>query len=377
MSMPAAQARRPPKLMLDRKYGPAPNPGGKYRNATHFKKMYRAYQWTQGHDVCVALDRPEQVRLVCAANANCPFSITAEFTTFTEAPLTGQTGFKLSTQVFRPDHDHAAPFLPLDEATENARIAPLAHDDPSIDNPPLVPAQGFATSSSGGGSGVGGAPGGFATSSVASGLVHAAPPQQQQHRASFPGAGANRMSPSVGPAATPTPSGASTYMQHTPLSAASAVGGSGAPPGPAYPPAPALAPASALTPQQQSQLALPLGKFLYEISPQFAAHFNSFEANSIPLSTPPQDLVDLDTGRPDDRTLFDLFKDVRGLSPLLVAVAADGVRKAKLRQLQSGNQDVVDPRIAIGLEKTKAERWVQGKIAQGLVMMQQTPQARL
>ncbi|GAA5819941.1 hypothetical protein JCM3770_006089 [Rhodotorula araucariae] len=367
--MAAPHTRKPPKLSLDRKYGPAPNPAGKYRNSTQFKKMYRAYQWTQGHDVSVALDRPEQVRLVCATHANCPFSITAQFTTFAEPPLTGQTGFKISTQVFRPDHDHPAPYLPLDEQAENARLAPLEHDDPSINNPPLVPAEGFAASSSGAASASG------QTHSFASSSTATASHSQQRARASFPGTGAVLTSPSVAPAATPTPTSASTYVQHTPQSPASAAGS--APPGVSGLARASLAPVQQqLTALQAAQVALPLGRFLYDISPQFAAHFGAFEANNIPLDTAPQDLVDLDSGLPDDRTLFDLFKDVRGLSPFLVALAADGVRKAKLRQIESSSKDVVDPRIAIGLDKTRTERWVLQKIADGHVLLAQQAQAQ-
>ncbi|TNY22020.1 hypothetical protein DMC30DRAFT_393375 [Rhodotorula diobovata] len=190
-----------------------------------------------------------------------------------------------------------------------------------------------------------------------------------------------RASPAAAPAAaavgTPTPtvaSAASTYVQHTPPVAALAgptTGGGGlaAPPAPAAAAA-AAAPAPALTPQQQQQVATPLGRYLCDISPAFIPHLSAFNANGIPLSTQPSDLLDLDSGAADDHEIFNTFRDVRALSPFLVALAADGTRKAKRRQLEGATADV-DPRIAVGLQKLNAERWVRLKIAEGLQVQAQ------
>ena len=151
-------------------------------------------------------------------------------------------------------------------------------------------------------------------------------------------------------------------------------------------PAPARAHSTApatttLTPLQQQQLTTPLGQYLSQISPALIPYLSDFAANDIPLSTNGQKFVDLDTGRDDDRTVFDTVKDVRTLPVFLVALVADGTRKAKLRQLAQGGaqgaQGTVDPRISVGLKKAAAEKWVRQKIDEGrLVMAQRDGQAQ-
>ncbi|BGP03650.1 hypothetical protein RTBOTA2_006417 [Rhodotorula toruloides] len=418
MSAPPAQPKpiKPPKLKLDTKYGPHPNLEGKYRTAQDFKQMYRAYQWTQGYDAMVAIDTPQQCRLICNDGGGCPFNILAQYTTFTEPPLTGQSGFFVSPTGFQPKHNHPAPYIPMNVAAENERRKTLMHGEHSLEHPPLQRALGFSGSvtSTGSARDAAAAPGGFADgASVASTPSFA--PQQLPFRQS--------QAPQAQTQAQPMPSPGAAYQQQQGVglvngmhqgSPPNSVGqyGSPAPPyqQPSQPP-----PASQIYGTAQSQYApfsqtpmpygmqqshpptmngyssaspappsqaftshpsvgrKPLEAFLLSISPQFEPYLGLFERNNIPLDTLPQDLLDLDSGKDEDRTLFDVFKDVKQMPLFYVALAADGVRKAKKRQLMSGSREV-DPRIAVGLEKANAERWVRAKIEEGHRRLQEQQQ---
>ncbi|BGP66099.1 hypothetical protein NBRC10512v2_007494 [Rhodotorula toruloides] len=426
MSAPPAQPRpiKPPKLKLDKKYGPQPSLEGKYRTSQDFKQMYRAYQWTQGHDAMVAIDTPQQCRLICSHGGGCPFNVLAQYTTttFTEAPpaLTGperllRLAHGLPTG-FQPTHNHPAPYIPMNVAAENERRKTLMHGDPSLENPPLQRALGFSGSVTSAGSthDAAAVQGGFADgASVAS--TPSATPQQLPFRQSQPpqsqtqaqpmpissavfpqqqqGAGlVNGMhhgSPaSVGQYGSPAP----PYQQHSQPPPASQIYGTPQsqyvsfsqtpmPYGMQQSHAPAMNGYSSASPAPPSHAFTghpsvgrkPLEAFLLSISPQFEPYLSLFEKNNIPLDTNPQDLLDLDSGRDDDRTLFDVFKDVKQMPLFYVALAADGVRKAKKRQLMSGSREL-DPRIAVGLEKANAERWVRAKIEEGHRRLQEEQQ---
>ncbi|GAA6005761.1 uncharacterized protein JCM10292_004624 [Rhodotorula paludigena] len=366
MSVPprASKPAKVPKVQLDKTYGPQPSLTGKYRTL-----------WTIGFDLQAAFESSTQRRLVCKTNATCSFNVTAEFTTFTEPPLTGQQGYAISPAGFCPNHNHAPPFLPLDVDAENARLALLSHGDPSVDNPPLVPAHGFAGSggSSVAGGGPGGAPGG---GGAAPGFAESVTSGVPQGRTSFSGQAGTPLQQhqqqySPAPPQTPaflqsTPQPPPTDASYSPMmqqqqpppqqmAPFGGGGGGGAP----------LLPDGTIDYDRCQQ---PLKHFLLEIHPSFASHLSAFAANSIPLETPPQDLLDLDAGTDDDRTLFGLFKDVKGLPLFLVALAADGVRKAKLRQARDPLRRI-DPKIAVGLEKAKTEAWVRRKIAEGMPLV--------
>lgn len=57
---------------------------------------------------------------------------------------------------------------------------------------------------------------------------------------------------------------------------------------------------------------------------------------------------------------------MRGLPPCLVAIATDGIRKAKRRQVDSGSTAVIQPKIVMGLEKVLVDRYVRRKIDEGM-----------
>ncbi|GAA5845296.1 hypothetical protein JCM9279_004833 [Rhodotorula babjevae] len=404
-----------PKLRFDTVTGPRPNPNAKFRSASDFTKMYTAYQWTSGFDVKSAADGASSYRLTCATHPNCTFSIGAVFTTFgidDGAAVAGKSGFRISPTNFRPSHDHSAPYLPLDVKAENSRLALLDPNDPAIDHPPLVP--------------VGG---GFAGASDASDDGDVKPRSHPRPRPVVPAHGfatSSVATPTPAPAPAPAPapkapsstagSATSAFLpgglappMSPPEPAAFTFGGGGGGGGggrgavqPAFQyyqpqqqqqaparalstaPAPGASPA-ALTPLQQQQLATPLGQYLSQISPAFVAYLGDFAANDIPLSTTGQELVDLDSGHDDDRTVYDTIKDVRTLPPFLVTLVADGTRKAKLRQLAAaagggGGGGGVDPRISVGLKKAAAEKWVRQKMDEGRAVMAQRDgmaQARL
>ncbi|GAA5912996.1 hypothetical protein JCM8208_002425 [Rhodotorula glutinis] len=397
-------AVKPPKrakLRFDTTTGPQPNLAAKFRSALDFTKMYKAHQWTEGFDVNAAAVGPKSYRLTCATNPNCLFSITAEYTTFgvADGPVAGQSGFRISPTNFRPSHDHLAPYLALDVDQENARLALLDRNDPAVDHPPLVPVGshgGFAGASDQSDDGVdvkprvsaAPKPEGFAQASTATATPTPAPAPAHAHKATAPSSAVSAFGP--GGCATPqsphdsasafAPGAAQQYRQPQQQQHY-------APPPPPQQPqptsratstAPAPSAAVALTPLQQQQLRTPLGQYLSDISPLLIPYLSDFAANDIPLSTTGQDLVDLDSGRDDDRTVFDTVKDVRTLPALLVALVADGTRKAKLRQLAAGGGagaqgggGGVDPRISVGLKKAAAEKWVRKKIDEGRVVRAQ------
>ncbi|BGP27797.1 hypothetical protein Rt10032_c13g5140 [Rhodotorula toruloides] len=393
-------------------YGPQPDLEGKYRSSKDFKDMYRAYQWTQGFDAMVAMDTPQQCRLICNSGGGCPFNILAEYTTFTEPPLTGQSGFYISPVGFHPSHTHPAPYHPMDVTAENERRKTLMHDDPSLENPPLKRALGISGSvASSGGAPEAAVPGGFvdgasvaSTPSVAhQQLPFQQPPQPQaqapvpipgaifppQRQPTQPGMGAGHMngmhqgspSNSVGQYSSPAPPYLQHWQQHIYGTSQTQYSPFSHPPSYSMQkPPPPLNPYPSASPAESSHVFAtraggrkPLEAFLLTITPQFEPYLHLFEKNGIPLTEDPQNLLDLDSGRDDDRSLFDVFKDVKGMPLAYVALAADGVRKAKKKQLVSGSREI-DPRIAVGLEKANAERWVRAKIAEGHARQQEQRQ---
>lgn len=122
-----------------------------------------------------------------------------------------------------------------------------------------------------------------------------------------------------------------------------------------------------------------LQTFLLEIHPRFADYFPYFR-HLLPLDTSIEDLLSLDEGlaaSPEDHTVFNLFREIKELPLLLVAMAADGVRKAKIRRAaqnqnpaERGHEEMGwNPRIAEGLEKAKAEKWVRDRIREGQAVL--------
>ncbi|GAA5877334.1 hypothetical protein JCM3774_001639 [Rhodotorula dairenensis] len=387
-SMPGIKPVKPPKLVLDKKTGPQPNPEAVFRSSNDFRKMYRAYQWLQGHDLRTAADTTTSITLVCATHPDCPFRVTAEYATLTDVNGNVVPCFRPKPTDFRPDHNHPPYYLPMDHAAENARRAKLQHDDPSLDAPPLVRAQMFAGSESDSDSASRVGPVGVA--------VGAGNP-------AYGFASADKSAVATAPGAQPTP-----YLNYPGVSPAPA------PPAPAPAPAPAAAAAAAAAntlelshhgmrplatsaspvppmargpnpQQQQQQQRTPFQHFMLEIDPRFEDYFPYFR-DIIPLDTDLAELLSLDSGggndgtstaAVEDHTVFNMFRDVKELPLLLVAMAADGVRKAKVRferDSASGGLGGVDsprlnPKIAEGIEKARAERWVRERIKQGQLVL--------
>lgn len=120
-----------------------------------------------------------------------------------------------------------------------------------------------------------------------------------------------------------------------------------------------------------------LETFLLEISPAFADYFHYFK-HLLPLDTSVADLLSLDNGlaaTPEDHTVFNLFREIKELPLLLVAMAADGVRKANIRRGADQNSSspvvlaTLNPRIAEGLEKARAEKWVRDRLRDGQAVL--------
>ncbi|GAA6009740.1 hypothetical protein JCM11491_001081 [Sporobolomyces phaffii] len=374
-------ATKKPKLSLDRTYGPAPAVGGRYGSSSTFVRMYRTYQWTQGYDVRVANDVPQgSTTLQCATHPGCAFSITALFHTFNDPEkdqsILGQQGYRIATSLpgdyhsFIPTHSHVAPYHPMNVQQENLRRSVLLPGDPSLDHPPLVrvePIRGFAEGSppadvetsvaaSGGG-------GGGRSSSVLS-TVKPEPSSSFTPTAVAPPA--SRMSTSSSTATytnhQPPPSHRASPVDPAPAPAPAPVSTSSASLPPAAPLSTATpAPISTSTEQGHALASTPLGSFLLQISPSFLDVLPRLDAAGIPLDTTGQDLVDLDT---DDTTIWDLFHETGFLSIAQVALATDGVRKARDR-LQAAPDQPLNPRLVQGLQKAKAERWIRRKIAEG------------
>ncbi|BGP20285.1 hypothetical protein JCM10213_001116 [Rhodosporidiobolus nylandii] len=435
-----SSVRKPPKLRIDKKFG-GTDSRAKYKTKTDFIQMQRAYWWMQGHDVKVSHETTTACKLVCQ-DMSCTYTSVGEFTTFPDLPGNPQ-GWRIVPTSFNPSHTHPPPYIPMNPQAENARRAVLQHDDPSLENPPLVRVEGGArgSESSGGFAGAGstsvsvpgGAVGGggaqFGVAGVgaygsasAAGVAGTPPsqvsgtpgpngafggqqqpppppsqPQQQQYYAPPPQQQQQPYHPNPPPPPPPQP-----QQQYHPPPAPYQP-----PPQPAYqpalqhpaayhalpPPPPSYAsaaPSPTPTPSL-SDAQTPLGSFLLSMHPSFAPHLPSFAAASIPLSTDPSELLDLDSGLPDDRTVFNVLKDVARLPPFLVAIGADGVRKARGRREQQRREGTwvegvsrPDGRIAVGLEKARAEKWVreririgEGILAQRDALAQQGVTARL
>lgn len=287
-----------------------------------------------------ALDPPAAEPPGCRALflSDCPFRVTAEYATLTDPAGAVVPCFRPKPTDFHPDHHHAPYYVPMDHAAENARRTQLQHDDPSLDAPPLVRAQGFAGSESDSDS----------ASRAALQPQPLPPPQPQPPAAAVP---------AVAHATTTT-----TRHEHSPAPLAT-------------------------TPTLQRT---PFQHFLLEIDPRFEDYFQYF-GEIIPLDTPLVELLSLDSGTfpadvghggghggggVEDHTVFNMFRDVKELPLLLVAMAADGVRKAKLRFERAGGGGGggapparLNPKIAEGIEKARAEKWVRERIRQGQLVL--------
>lgn len=83
--------------------------------------------------------------LVCATHANCDFKVVAEKIIFDDGPIAGQVGYQVASNPLDPglprkfvtQHNHAAPYFPLDLNEENERRKELSPTDPSLQHPPL------------------------------------------------------------------------------------------------------------------------------------------------------------------------------------------------------------------------------------------------
>ncbi|GAA5983960.1 hypothetical protein JCM11641_001407 [Rhodosporidiobolus odoratus] len=378
------------------------------RSGSDFRKMHRCYWWMKGYDVSVSAETTTMCRLTCKTDLACTYNCVAEFTTFPDMPG-APSGWGINQAAFNPVHSHAAPYLPMNPDAENARRAVLTHDDPSLESPPLVPVAasgGMAGSaSSGGGGGAGGVVGfagaGSAAGSSAFGMgtnggYQPSPqqpffPSQQQQQHPFQQQPA-AMVPQQQAYQPPPP------MYQQPYGSPSFHSASPAFPSPTPGPPPRPPSSSSFPSQQLAQVApppvnqqdshlssTPLGAFLLQISPSFLPYLPLIDADLSFSSTSPVELVDLDSGgggdtrgggggsTEDDRAVFDVFRQIPGLPAFHVALAADGVRKARRRRdklidegrwnERSGSR--LDPRIAVGLEKAKVERWVRERIRVG------------
>ena len=362
-------------------------------------------------------------------NSQCTFSITALYQLFNrpgDAPeVFGQYGYRISasepqdSKPFIPNHSHEPHYVPLNLEQENARRANLQPGDPSLDNPPLIrtrPQRGFASEDTpmpedvemrsratygGGAAAAGGGGGGAIQNSQAqrdrsSSLVshvkaepqsntsHHHQPQQVSNTGitQSPASSSSLYRPTPvhtdhyavpppppprqvvqpPPPPTPTPSTSSSvqYQAHVI-----------APPTPLSTPAPSSIPR---TPSVDPSLTqTPLGSFLLEISPSFLEILPNLPSAGLPLSTPPQDLIDVDM---DDSIVWDMFQQVEGIKLAHCALAAEGVRKAKLRSQSAapGTTTRLDPKIVSGgLEQAKTKAWILRRIAMGEAMAAATP----
>jgi hypothetical protein len=362
---------------------------------------------SERHLLRIALIRSPRAR-VC--NRPCPFTVTALYTVFTEPPVKDMPGFYINEADFHPKHNHSPRYIPMNREVENARRANLRHDDPSLEDPPLDPVHGFAGSDSDKSESESGrvAPGagaGFAstvasratpsTSSAAGGASGdyepvASPSGSRQYSVYQTGAGAGPAAfPSathIGAAATAAAGTGSIPAQAQVTALGIGVGGTlyaaAAPPlpfqgaafasgsgsahsavgstAPFPPPSP---PASSSRNNELSELQ----QFLLEISPAFTDYFQFFD-DVIPLDTSVDRLLALDDGA--DR-IFRLFREVPGLPLLHAAMASDGVRKAKMRKAKNPSSATLDPRIAIGMPRAEAEKWVQDRMKDGQEVLEQ------
>lgn len=275
-------------------------------------------------------------------------------------------------------------------AAENERRSRLQHDDPSLDKPPLVAVQGFAGSAGSGtpsqlngfagGGGAGSPPLGFASTGTPSAVGTANPGLGID--TSFSTNGGVRYS--ADNQFHPGGNAVASTSSYSPAPAASHMGGGVAPTAatvmatasPAPSPSPSLNGTMSVPPGQHEQPQTPLTQFLLDIDPRFKSYFQYF-GDCLPLDTSPTDLLELDGGPvadAQDHTVFNLFREISQLPLFLVALAADGVRKAKIRHEKNPENPVLNPRIAVGLDKARAEKWVRDKIREGEAILSQRQQ---
>ncbi|GAA5976112.1 hypothetical protein JCM5350_000317 [Sporobolomyces pararoseus] len=422
------------KILLDKHEGGAPDLQRLYRTSESWIRFCRGYQWTQGYDINVSDERKEEyTTLSCSThsfelllsdylvhppylleplrNSQCTFSITALYQLFNrpgDAPeVFGQYGYRISasepqdSKPFIPKHSHKPHYVPLNLEQENARRANLQPGDPSLDNPPLIrtrPQRGFASEDTpmpedvemrsratyGGGGAIQNSQAqrdrssslvshiksepqhnntAHVQSPASSSSLYQAPPSYRStpvhadHYAVPPPPPSRQIQPPPPPTPTPTPSLSVQYQ--APVIA---------PPTPLSTPAPSSIPR---TPSVDPSLTqTPLGSFLLEISPSFLEILPNLPSAGLPLSTPPQDLIDVDM---DDSIVWDMFQQIEGIKLAHCALAAEGVRKAKLKSQSAAPGARLDPKISGGLEQAKTKAWILRRIAMGEAMAAATP----
>ncbi|BGP54628.1 hypothetical protein JCM8202v2_002215 [Rhodotorula sphaerocarpa] len=268
------------------------------------QSLHRAYQWTQGFDITVAHQTRDAIRLVCATHVTCPFNIAAEYTIFTEPPVQGQAGYRLdpSPTAFQPQHDHAAPYVPLDVEAENRRRAQLSHDDPSLDKPPLVPLTGFAGSDTSDPEPTATTP--MMPTSTAAAVAAAAP---------------------LGGRDTPRPRPDRTALEAFLL-----------------------------------QIHSGFDDYFSYFGDTIPLSMSVSELVELDSTT------STDSPSAADLTVFNMFLDVPELPRFLAGAAADGVRRAKLRREQQPDNVSAgyNPKLAVGFEKAKLDKWArQARVA--------------
>ncbi|GAA5820005.1 hypothetical protein JCM10212_006153 [Sporobolomyces blumeae] len=409
-----------PKASLDKTYGPGPNPQALYKSAATFIKYWTAFQWTHGYDLRVSFDKPTvKTTLVCATHPLCPFTATAVYHFFQDGPVQGQHGYRIShvpgvdPDKYHAEHDHLAPYVAVDLDVENRRRASLGPGHPSLEKPPFVPASTTSASTSLGASprvtmattGQGGsgspAPSQATTNGRRQGAARGPGSNSSSRRSSSVSASetTTTMTHAFGPIVPLAPfvppgggGGAMANVSSTPASSTrdSPARHSPAPPLPlstapvarapsrSAPPPPLLPSTSTSSSSTVRRPTEPLSRLLLDISPSFLPYLALFPKNGIPLDTSPQDLVDLDSGEPACREVWNLFSEVRGLPGHCVAAGTAGIKKAKKRQLESGfdreggyvGSDEVDARIVTGMEKRNLDKWVRRKIEQGTAIVQ-------
>ncbi|KAK4051631.1 hypothetical protein OIV83_002771 [Microbotryomycetes sp. JL201] len=129
---------RPVKLLP--KNHPSPLVGAKFKQTTTFVDSYRAYQWTQGYDAIASFPDKDTVQLRCTDKDTfgCPFSVIAKKFTFESGEFAGRSGFVVVADRFDSDHNHDAPYTPVDLRVENARRVQMQANDPALEHPPTL-----------------------------------------------------------------------------------------------------------------------------------------------------------------------------------------------------------------------------------------------
>ncbi|GAA5952547.1 hypothetical protein JCM3765_002202 [Sporobolomyces pararoseus] len=329
------------------------------------------------------------------------------------SPIFNQSGYRISgsepqdVQPFNPNHSHEPSYVPLNLERENARRANLQPGDPTLDNPPLIrarPARVFASEDTPMPEDVemrsvpayGGAGGGGAiqisqverdrSSSVVS-QVKAEPQSnhsQQQHTTASAQSPASSSSLYQAPPSyrstsvttnqyAPPPSQQIPPPAQPPSTSVQYQAPVVAPPTPLSTPAPSSIPRTPSV--DPSLIQTPLGSFLLEISPSFLEILPNMDSAGLPLTTPPEDLISIDE---DDSIIWDMFQGVEGAKLAHCALAAEGVRRAKIRSQSAAPGTRLNPKIVSGLlEQGRTKAWIMRRIAVGEAMAGTPSQSHL